>query len=142
MKLKFVFLISAFITMVSSLDFLEDGKNRIVFEFSFTCGNSFLTNKKIISDIVSELQKREIKFDYEISSKKNFDGFFKIFVQKNNQKILLVTSDLTSENYAQILTSYPRIFINTFPDPQGPSDEDVLKRKDFIENLLIRLNKY
>ena len=138
MKLKLVLLM---IVMVSALDFLEDGKIKIVFEFSFTCGNSFITNKKIIGDIVNEIQKREIKFDYEVSQKKNFDGLFKIFLQKNNEKILLATSDITSEDYVEILNSYPRIFINNIPDPRGPSSEDIQKRIKFVDNLLIRLNK-
>jgi hypothetical protein len=146
MKAKLIiFNILLFASQVRTLDFLEEPQAPIIeFDFSVTCGNSYLTKNRIAENIVSELRRAGLtKFDYKKTSHspkdKNFEDFhFKIYlINSSNQKFLIASSDPKSEKYQKILESYPsNLYMR-----RNATEEEILLSVYFINSLLKEIKK-
>ncbi len=134
-------LIFLMIGMAVTLDLLEIDKHVLVFEFSFSCGNSYLMNKKIVADISNELKKEDVDFSYELDGKKNFSGIFNIYEKIGDRLVVLATNDKKSKLYQEVLNNYPSIFYNSFIDTEKPTEQEVEARKLLIRQLIMNLNK-
>ncbi len=137
--MKLLLLLLPLFTFVRSLDFLEDPSLPMLeFDFSVSCGNSHVTKSKISMDIILELRKSGYtKFEYQITShsskeKEIEDLHFKIFLIKTSEKILLATSNNSSEKYQPLLDKYPSsLYIGN-----KATEEEKKTRIEFIKNIL------
>ena len=127
-----------------SLRFLDNDRDNLevnlICEFPFTCGNGYITSKRICNDIANELRKRKINLDEKLqpknmsSNKRDYsrDEFFNIFVTKNNKNILIATTNNESEYFNKNLVNYPSKFISGFG---VPNDKDFSQKFDLIESI-------
>ena len=127
--------------MTMSLNLLDIDKHVLIFEFSFSCGNSYLMNKQIVADISNELRKENVNFSYSLDGKKNFSGVFNIYEQVGDKLIVLATNDKNSKFYNAVLNSYPAIFYNSFIDTEKPTEDEIQSRKLLIRQIIMNLNK-
>jgi hypothetical protein len=137
--MKIIFFVM--VSLVFTLDLLEVDRHKIIYEFSYGCGNSYLVMKKIIADINNELKKNDILFSSELAGKKNFSGIFNIYEQVGRENVLLATNDKDSKLFQPVLKSYPTIFINSFEAPKSATEEEIEARKQLIYQLIKNLNK-
>ncbi len=113
---------------------------RITFEFPPGCGNSYLTHKKISNDITKELSRRNLniieKLEVKNSSKAKLnsiiDPFFNIYLVKDNNKILLATTNPNSKLYSENLNNYPKRFIAF---NRVPNDSDFSRKFEIVKVL-------
>jgi hypothetical protein len=119
---------------------------KLQFEFSFSCGNSYMTKKKIVNDLINEIRKAgvtKIDFDvvsHKINDKNVSDRNFNIYIAKNLdsaiEKILIATSNSLSEKFKPILESYPVKLLYNFIGDVIPDEEAVKMRKEFVSYLV------
>jgi hypothetical protein len=123
-----------------SLRFLDENEIILNCEFPFTCGNSYITSKKICNDIYKTLKKRKNNIVEKLSpknistNKRDFskDEFFNIFLEINNRKFILATTNSNSQFFNSNLINYPIKFISGFG---VPSDKDFTQKFNLIEFL-------
>jgi len=129
------------------LEFLqqqEQDTTLLEFEFSANCGLAYLTQSKITNDIINEIRKYQLSnLDYKMTvrTKEDYNIDFEIYLRKSSdfsKKILLVTSNATNqEKHSKILNEYPVKFNS---NGRLPTEEQLLKRKDFIISLIEKIN--
>jgi len=116
----------------------------IIYEFPFSCGNSYFVSKKICSDITNELVRRNLSIVQTLEGKnvsngrlnKEKDSFFNIFLVKDNNKILLATTNPKSKFYSQNLSNYPEKFVKFNSVPQ---DSDFTRKFEIAKVLQERI---
>jgi len=119
---------------------------KLQFEFSFSCGNSFMTKKKIVNDIINEVRKAGItKIDFDVISHKQNDKSvndknFNIYLAKNLNslvdKLLVATSNALSEKFKPILENYPvKLLYNSLGDFISNEDE-INMRREFVNYIV------
>jgi hypothetical protein len=144
--MKFCLFLISFLSILIEFVLMENVSNpqiNLVFEHSYTCGYSFLQNKKKINDIVDEIKKRRFEVKFKVRSHKlqmhdnmknrNFNIYL---LNGNNNEILIATSEVGNKKYYPILSNYPKSFINKNFMNVAISDTDILVRKDFIDSIL------
>jgi hypothetical protein len=123
-----------------SLRFLGDSEIKFICEFPFTCGNGYITSKRICNDISNTLRKRNLNI-VEILEPKNVntnkrdysrDEYFNIFVSFDNRKILIATNNKDSFAFNKNLIDYPNKFISGFG---VPNDKDFTQKFELIESI-------
>lgn len=120
------------------------GEIKITYEFPFTCGNSYLISKRICNDITNELLRRNLNIVQTLEGKnvsngklnKDKDTFFNIYLVKDNNKILLATTNPKSKFYSENLTNYPEKFVKFNSIPQ---DADFTKKFEIAKVLQERI---
>ena len=137
MKILFIIMLG----MAVSLDLLDIDKHHLIYEFSFSCGNSYLMNKKIIADINNELTNSGVSFTSELAGKKNFSTTFNIYEKIGDQMILLATIDKNSNLYQDVLKNYPTVFYNNILNDRVATEEEMGARKQLIQQIIMMLNK-
>ncbi len=137
MKILFIVMVS----MAVSLDLLDIEKHHLIYEFSFSCGNSYLMNKKIIEDINDELTNSGVSFTSELAGKKNFSTTFNIYEKLGEEMILLATVNKNSNLYQAVLKNYPSVFYNNILNDRIPTEVELELRKQLIQQIIIMLNK-
>ncbi len=111
------FILSCLVSLILTAEFLEESKvgNYIQIEYTSTCGNSYITNQRITSDITNEIKKKglthlEIKI-VRNNIKTSQDHNYNIYYVKNDSitsdKILIATSNSLSDKYKSTLENYP-----------------------------------
>ncbi len=123
-----------------NLRFLGDSEIKFICEFPFSCGNGYITSKRICNDISNTLKKRNLNI-LEILDPKNIstnkrdfskDEFFNIYLSFNNRQNLIVTSNKDSFAYNKNLIDYPKKFISGFGIPD---DKDFTQKFELIESI-------
>lgn len=117
---------------------------KITYEFPFSCGNSYITGKKICNDITNELIRRNLNVEQNlvgknISSKKSEklkDTYFNIYMEYNYGKYLLATTNPNSKFYSENLASYPERFVKFAASPR---DDDFTKKFEIVRVLQQRI---
>lgn len=129
------------------LRYLEQNSSneiKITYEFPFSCGNGYITSKKICNDITNELIRRNLNITPKlvgknISSKKidkAKDTFFNIYMEYNNGKYLLATTNPDSKFFSENLVNYPKRFVLF---ASVPNDSDFTKKFDIVKVLQQRI---
>jgi hypothetical protein len=146
MNAKLILLsIIIFCCQINALEFLEEPSVPLIdFDFSVTCGNSFLTKKRIAENIVSNLRRAGLtKFEYKITShspkeKISKDYHFRIYLTNpSNKKTLIASSEPGSEKYQEILSSYPaNLYLG-----RTATEEEISVSLYFINSLLKEIKK-
>lgn len=116
----------------------------ITYEFPFSCGNSYLTGKQICNDITNEFLRRNLNIKANlvaknISSKKLDklkDPYFNIYMEYNNGKYLIATTNPDSKFYSENLANYPQRFVKFAASPR---DEDFSKKFEIIRVMQQRI---
>lgn len=129
-----------------ALRFLQNFQDYVlIFEFPFSCGNGYLTMKRICADIGNELIRRNIPIPQKLESKniasgnanKDKDSFFNIFLEKNtSDKVLIATTNPNSKNYLENLNDYPQ---KLFSDIALPTDDDFTFKFNLIKVIQQRI---
>jgi hypothetical protein len=147
-----IFLISLFSVIINqicaidnnkakeSLRFLGGNEVNLICEFPFTCGNGYITNKRICNDISNTLRKRNVNVIEKLVPKslsinkrdETKDEFFNIYVSVNSKKFLIATTDIESKFFNKNLVNYPKKFISGFG---VPNDKDFSQKFELIESI-------
>ena len=116
----------------------------ITYEFPFSCGNSYITNKNICNDITNEFIRRNLNIVPVLAGKnissgkmdKLKDTYFNIYMEYNHGKYLLATTNPDSKFYSENLANYPERFVKFAATPR---DEDFSKKFNIIRVMQQRI---
>jgi len=153
--LKFISCFLILITLINStysineryLRFLSDNylqDVKITYEFAFSCGNGYLTYKLISTDITNELVRRNLNIVQNLEGKNTSkgkidltkDSYFNIYLEKDDSKILLVTTNPNSKYFSEGLANYPQKFVKLNGIPR---DEDFSRKFNVIKIIQERI---
>lgn len=117
---------------------------KITYEFPFSCGNSYITSKRICNDITNEFIRRNLNIVPNLVGKnvssgkidKLKDTYFNIYMEYNNGKFLLATTNPNSKFYSENLANYPERFVKFAASPR---DEDFSKKFDVVRIMQQRI---
>lgn len=116
----------------------------ITFEYPYTCGTWFNRGKNTCNDIKEAIERTTgIKVNssvhaFHVGEVSDYNGFFNIYLNKNGSKILLATSDESSQVFHSGLKYFAYTFYNRDENGERNYMETFPQKADLLQFVVKR----